>query len=143
MVVEQEPPEAPRTGLLCGVARHGLGEKSSRHTGAYGPISGNRVKLSIIKDCLPLPPPTFAFRKWPHHPCSHSIEPEGWELFSAHPPSRLPLPTTSELPLFFPIGPKFVQLFYSSNNLLAGSILPPSDLSVMLPPESQLSRSQA
>lgn len=108
------------------------GEKSSHHT---GPNAGNQVKLRLIKDHLPLPPPTFAFRKWPHHPCSPSTEPEAWELYSAHLPSPPPHPIHIRVVPSSPIGPKFVQLLDSSNNEPVGSILPPSDLPVTSPPE--------
>lgn len=46
------------------------------------------------------------------------------------------IPSASELqPLLHSPRARFVQLLHSSNNFLAGSVLPPSDLSVILPPE--------
>ena len=52
----------------------------------------------------------------------------------------LPTPTSHPHPTLFSIavGPKLVQLLYSSNNLPVGSILPPSDLSVLFPSEGLL-----
>lgn len=109
--------------------------KPSYHT---GPVSRNRVKLRLIKDCLPLPPPTFAFGKWPQHPCSRSRQKAGSYSQRIHPPHPH-IPSTSDLdPLLHPHRPRLIRLLYSYNSLPVGSILPPSDLSVMFPLERLL-----
>lgn len=74
VLIEGEPPAAPsqhRAAVRCG-DRQAAG-KFSHHT---GPVSGNRVKLKLIKD---LPPPSSSYICfWEMAPpLMQSLKPEG------------------------------------------------------------------